>query len=973
MAQVGVSVALRRVPRRSNVTVPPLRRLAIVGLLFALVLAALAAEPASRTAPAVGASAAERSAGDAYANLPLAFVPNAGQTDDSVRYQAQGAGFSFFFTERKAALVFQKGKRGQALDLNFVGANPHPELVGAERDSGTVNYLTGSEQHAGLPTYQSLVYRELWPGIDMVFRGQGGQLKYEFHVSPGANPADIRLAYEGARGVALGAGGALLIDTPLGTLRDARPQSFQRVDGRRVPVESSYALAGGSYGFALGRHDRGRPLVIDPGLAYSTYLGGSGNDDGLGIAVDSQGAAYVTGRTTSTNFPTTPGAFDASYNLGLDDAFVTKLDPTGSSLVYSTYLGGSSDFDHGVGIAVDSQGAAYVTGSTGSPDFPATPGAFDTSFNGVAGDDAFVTKLAPSGSSLVYSTYLGGSGDDRGTGIAVDPQGAAYVTGSAGSANFPTTPGAFDTTSGGADGDGFVTKLAPAGTSLVYSSYLGGSAPSSSGDGSSSGDVGAGIAVDSLGAAYVTGATFSTNFPTTPGAFDTSHNGFSDVFVTKVNPAGSSLAYSTYLGGSAEDGSNGIAIDSQGAAYVTGATFSPGFPTTPGAFDTSHNGFADAFVTKVNTSGSSLAYSTYLGGSGMDSGFGPAVDSQGAAHVTGLTHSPEFPITPGAFDTTGGPFGADPDGQDAFVTRLGSTGSSLAYSTYLGGSGLDLGADIALDSQGAAYIAGSTDSTDFPTTPGAFDRSLNNPRGDFVRDAFVTKLTFAAGAPASLTLAPKTATNAVGQQHCVTATVRDTSGSPVPGQTVFFSVSGANSASGFQSTDASGQARFCYTGTMTGNDAIKAFVDKNTDRVQQSGEPGDTAAKTWVAPASTAGCKVTGGGRITAKNGDKATFGGEARATSSSSASGNPEYTDHGPATPFKLKSTQVQAVVCSQDRKRATVFGRGTIDGSTQVSYRIDVTDNGEPGKNDTYRIRLSNGYDSGEQRLEGGNVQVR
>jgi hypothetical protein len=354
--------------------------------------------PADATQPTLPAGAKRRAA-DAYAKLPLAFIPNAGQTDHSVRYYAQGAGYSFYFTNHKAVLALQRGRRGEALDLRYLGANPNAELTAADRASGRVNYLTASEHHTDLPTYRRLIYRNLWPGIDMVFGGKGGKLNYEFLLRRGAKVSDIRLAYAGADGVSLGAGGGLLVKTPLGTLRDARPQSFQLIDGRRVPVDSHYSLAGDSYGFSVGHHDRGQPLVIDPSLAYSTFLGGSAFDFGAGIAVDSAGAAYVTGTTISTDFPTTAGAFDTSLD-GFRDAFVTKLNPAGSGLAYSTFLGGSAPFDpraggageFGEGIAVDSTGAAYVTGTTRSADFPTTAGAFDTSLDGFR--DAFVAKLA---------------------------------------------------------------------------------------------------------------------------------------------------------------------------------------------------------------------------------------------------------------------------------------------------------------------------------------------------------------------------------------------------------------------------------------------------------------------------------------------------------------------------------------------------------------------------------------------------
>ena len=415
----------------------------------------------------------------------------------------------------------------------------------------------------------------------MVFRGGKGRLKYEFLVRPGARVQDIRLAYRGAKRLALDRRGNLLIRTSLGVLTDTRSLSYQLIGGKRMPVESRFVLGpADSYSFTVGRYDARRPLVIDPGLVYSTYLGGSqlfGEDQGLGIAVDPTGSAYVTGSTGSTDFPTTPGAFDTTYSGGFNviaDTFVTKLNPAGSALVYSTYLGGERE-DSGQGIALDGAGNAYVTGLTNSADFPTTPGAFDTSFDGSSGggSDAFVTKLNATGSALLYSTFLGGNltAHDGGYGIAVDGAGSAYVTGLTNSSSFPTTPGAFDTTFNDAF-DAFVTKLNAAGSGLVYSTFLGAGFND---------DAGFAIALDAAGSAFVTGTTQSPSFPTTPGAFDTSFNGaFSsyDAFVTKLNPAGSSLAYSTFLGGSGgavlrfSEAGLGIAVDSSGHAHVTGRT-----------------------------------------------------------------------------------------------------------------------------------------------------------------------------------------------------------------------------------------------------------------------------------------------------------------------------------------------------------------------------------------------------------------
>jgi Tol biopolymer transport system component len=721
------------------------RKLAALLLVAALALAAGPAVTQSAregprvtqaNAPASVAARTERNALDAYGKLALAFVPNAGQTDQRVRFSAQAGGASFYFTSSEAVFAFTKEKKGLALRLAFLGANPAPQIAGARRGAGRINYMIGSDParwRAGLTTYGEILYRDLWPGIDLVFRGENGELKYEFHLAPGADPREIRLAYRGAERLALGPDGELLIHTAFGVLSDSQPLSFQEIAGARVPVASKYSLEGRSYGIVPGPYDPSRPLIIDPGLAYSTYLGGGQGAQGLGIAVDSSGSAYVTGVTGAVGFPTTAGAFDTTFNggngLGVGDVFVTKLNPQGSALEYSTYLGGSAN-EVGAGIAVDTAGAAYVTGVTLSSNFPTTPGAFDTSYNGSL--DAFVTKLDPAGATLVYSTYLGGSvsgvlcspgpcADDGGAGIALDAAGNAYVTGFTRSANFPTTLGAFDRTyTSGAGSHVFVTKLDSNGATLVYSTYLGGA----------TGEAGTSIAIDNAGAAYVTGVTGSIAFPTTPGAFDTTKNNGDDVFVAKVNADGSGLIYSTFLGGSLTDRGAGIAIDAAGNAYVTGEVVSADFPTTPGAFDTTFNGGArDAFVTKVNADGSGLVYSTFLGGSSGENGIGITVDAAGAAYVTGDTFSANFPTTPGAFDTTLA------GNQDVFVTKLNETGSAALYSTYLGGGGSDVGRAIAGAASGSVYVTGTTTSNNFPITPGGF-QSI----GSFLGAAFITKI-----------------------------------------------------------------------------------------------------------------------------------------------------------------------------------------------------------------------------------------
>jgi hypothetical protein len=461
-------------------------------------------------------------------------------------------------------------------------------------------------------------------------------------------------------------------------------------------------------------------------LFYGTFIGGSSWACGEGIAVDGGGNAYVTGFTYSSDFPTTPGAFDTS--LDGYDAFVVKLNPNGSSLSYGTFIGGSS-YDYGWGIAVDGGGNAYVTGEAESSDFPTTTGAFDTSHNG--GYDAFVVKLDPNGSSLVYGTFIGGSDDEWGFGIAVDGGGNAYVTGLTESSDFPTTSGAFDRSING-HRDAFVVKLSQSGSSLSYGTFLGGEIGSP--------DYGHAIAVDDEGYAYVTGYTEFSDFPTTPGAFDTSYNWGGDAFVVKLDPDGSSLSYGTFIGGSDDEYGWGIAVDGGGNAYVTGKTRSSDFPTTSGAFDPSLSGYYDTFVVKLDPNGSSILYGTFIGGSSLDWDFGIAVDGGGNAYVTGVTWSSNFPTTPGAFDTTCGTDGnCNYDGTykyaDAFVVKLNPNGSSLVYGTFIGGSDDEWGFGIAVDGGGNAYVTGEAESSDFPTTSGAFDTSHN---GGY--DAFVVKL-----------------------------------------------------------------------------------------------------------------------------------------------------------------------------------------------------------------------------------------
>ncbi|HKS96611.1 MAG TPA: SBBP repeat-containing protein, partial [Terriglobia bacterium] len=585
------------------------------------------------------------------------------------------------------------------------------------------------------------------------------QLEYDFVVASRADPSRIALKIQSARTgrdapLRVDARGDLVIGTQAGEVRFHKPVVYQLAAGKscshgskvenRESVEGRYVLRGKQQvGFQVGAYDPTRPLVIDPVLSYSTYLGGtSGADYGQAIAVDPAGNAYVTGYTCSTDFPTLDPVQSLNASGGCEDAFVAKLDAGGDALVYSTFLGGTGN-DVGLGIAVDPAGRAYVAGYTCSADFPVVNAVQATS-NGDC--DAFVSKLNSAGNNFVYSTYLGGSDTDVAQAIAADPAGNAYVTGYTLSEDFPTTNGAFQTVfGGGACGgvpgepkpcaDGFVAKLNPAGSALVYSTFLGGS----------SYDAGQGIAVDGAGNAYITGFTLSANFPTAhalqPGCNNCGLAGAapgqgvsSDAFVTKLNPAGAALVYSTYLGGSGADTGTGIAVDPPGNAYVTGYTASKDFPTT-NPLQTNQAGGYDAFVTKLKADGSAFVYSTYLGGSGNDLGFAIAVDSAGVATIAGETFSEDFPSSDAFQPNLHGGF-------DAFVGRLNAAGDALVYSSYLGGGSGDQALGVALDSSGSAYVAGITNSDDFPTTSVAFQAACEggNACAEAGAKAYVAKV-----------------------------------------------------------------------------------------------------------------------------------------------------------------------------------------------------------------------------------------
>lgn len=617
----------------------------------------------------------------AYTQMPLSFEINQGQSGPQVKFLSRGGGYSLFLTGDQAVLALQKSEgrsqksEASILVLKLVGANPNPIVRGSDELPGKSNYFTGSDPKSwrtSVPTYGKVRYHDVYPGVDLVYYGTHGQLEYDFVVAPGVDPNRIAFSLETGnssgqaahRPVRLDENGDLTAQTSAGTVRFCRPVLYQpAADGDRT----------------------GKRLL---------------------------GGQYVLKGAKRVAFKIAP--YDRTRPLVIDPV----------ALIYSTYLGGAAN-DFGYGIAVDSSGDAYVTGTTASLNFPVGP-CFQCV--NLGGNGVFVTKFNPGATApLIYSTYLGGSGNDIGYGIALDPSRDAYVTGSTTSRNFPVAAciGPFGCALNGGT-DAFVTELNPAGNGLIYSDYLGGAGK----------DAGNGISVDANDQAYVTGSTTSLNFPLLGCIlpFGCANSGGSDAFVAVVRPFGAALAFSTYLGGRLNDIGYGISALSQNAIFVTGSTASNTFPITPGVVQPVYGGGAtDAFVTEINAIGVPfVVYSTFLGGGRSDIGYSIAVAGNLDAYVTGSTTSAAptpFPTTPGAFQ----PVLAG--GTDAFVTEVNPAGNALVYSTYLGGTGNDFGRGIALDTAGEAYVTGYTTSLNFPV-PGCFQ--CVNAGGN---DAFVTKFT----------------------------------------------------------------------------------------------------------------------------------------------------------------------------------------------------------------------------------------
>lgn len=623
--------------------------------------------------------------------LPLIFEANQGQTSDEVKFLAKAKGYDLYLTLRETAIILKKTKdlgdiessEEQISDvrLKFINFNTNTKVIGLEKLPGKTNYFIGNDKekwHKNIPTYKMIKYLDVYPGVDMIYYGNEGYLEWDFIVSAGADPSIICLGIEGSDELLIDEQGNLVLITNDEQIKINKPIIYQDIDNIKKEVSGKFILKDEhQISFEVGVYDSTRSLVIDPVLSFSTYLGGNDNDSAEAIALDSSGNIYITGETSSTNFPTKDPI--QGSNAGKDDAFVTKISADGSNIIYSTYIGGSED-DSGNDIAVDSSGNVYITGETFSTNFP-TENPIRPALKGTS--NAFITKINSDGSNIIYSTFLVGGKNSEGNGICIDYNNNAYVTGSTigisgGSVNLSKA---------------FIIKIYFTGSSIVYTKLLYGNSTDSGND----------IAVDTSGNVYITGSTSSTNFPT-KNPIQSELSGSSAAFVTKLNADGVNLVYSTYLGGGYSDTGNAIAVDNTGNGYVTGTTDSTDFPTKD-PIQADIGGDEDAFVTKISTNGE-LVYSTYLGGTMDDNGEDIEVDSSGNVYIIGDTSSTNFPVKDVIQDSNRGL-------SDVFVTKINDTGSSIVYSTYIGGTGSDYGNSITVDASGNVYASGQTFSNDF--------------------------------------------------------------------------------------------------------------------------------------------------------------------------------------------------------------------------------------------------------------------
>lgn len=665
------------------------------------------------------------------------FIENKGQWPEEVLYLCRmggldawitkyGINYTFYQLEKDATVgesdhYADEDSRdyrisGHRILVKLKNHNENIHHEGKLKKAGHYNYFIGNDrgQHAvNVALCKEVLLKEVYEGIDMRYYFDKGSLRHDYIVHPGADASLILFSIEGSNNTFVDDQQNLVFTTRFGEVAMTELLTYQAADKKEI--KSAYVPLNEYWSIAIADYDQSQKLIVDP-LLYSTFIGGFGHEFGRSITVDGSGNAYITGNAEAGTYDITPGAFQTAFGGGNRDAFVTKLNASGTDLIYSSYIGGTAS-EYGRSVSVDNMGNAYITGETRSSNFPVSEEAYQDTLFGF--ENVFVSKLNADGTELLYSTYIGGGASDVSRSIDIDAAGNAYVTGETFSDNFPVSDGAFQTARTGSF-DAFVTKLNSTGTELLYSTYMGGVFD----------DFGRSIAVDSLGNAYITGDTRSSDYPVTTGAFQTFRAGLEDAFVTKLNASGTGLIYSTFIGGGSTDVGRSIAVDHAGYAYIAGYTESVNYPVTPEAYQTENAGNEDILITKLNTSGTDVIYSSYMGGSGDDDAYAIAVDGEGNVVIAGTSGSTDFPVTSGAFQTHfgGGSF-------DAFVARLSANGSNLDYSTYLGGFNTEYCLSVAVDNDGSAFATGGTLSPNFPVSTDGFQtvHAGNN-------DVFVTKL-----------------------------------------------------------------------------------------------------------------------------------------------------------------------------------------------------------------------------------------
>jgi hypothetical protein len=709
-----------------------------------------------------------------FAQLPLSFEEERADGKSGKRFVSRGRGYALEISGKGARLTHKFRRAADEahpeaatlgvplqsvsnIRLSWLGANGGPQVAGGRKQRGQSNYLPSKDrktwrQHVA--HYGDVRIAKLYPGVDLKFHGDGQKLEFDYLVAAGADASVVRMGIGTPSLVNLNAQGQLEISDNGDELVLEPPVAYQDIDGQRKAVQAEFVIAAGhEVRFALGDYDKNRALVIDPVLSFASQFGSSSNSSiASDVAVDSTGNIYITGTTCDTDYPVTVGVLQPTGGSITNDqcytGIITKLDPTASSLIYSTYIGSQNNITSGIRILPVGSGDALVAGVTTAVDFPTTANAYDQTAHGGTCQygpfltnkpctDDFLLQLSADGSSLVFSTYFGGSGFEVVSSMTLDGTGNIYIAGATNSADFPTTSGAVDTTFGGgvcqnglfACSDGFVAKFSSDGSKLLESTYLGGDDD----------DFASGVALDTLGNIYVSGSTNSTNFPVTQGAYQTTHSAGAnqpDVFVAKLTPDMKTLTYSTFIGGTGFDLGLAVKVDSTGAAYVTGSTGSADFPTTPASFQTSYAGpamtFCDAeldgsdlnqpscgdiFVSKLNPTGSALVYSTYIGGSGADIAFNAALDSSNDFWLLADTDSPDFPYTADAYHAS--------TSENVALVELSPDGKTLLFSTPLseGTSGQALALGLTIDSANEIYVAGQA--TQFSPTPGTLTAGSN--------------------------------------------------------------------------------------------------------------------------------------------------------------------------------------------------------------------------------------------------------